>query len=211
MEEKIITYDFNNKDEMLMKLQQYADTPDNDNIRFKRLIKDKLLHCPELLYAIHNEKFESQLFDVNGKLLVNGEWSLYFGDNSNIRPQIFIPQSQDAPNNYVCYKTGSDELVKYNSIEKVEQITFLILVHGEDVNDTLTGIPRHDLISAIISGLFNYSNVFGKQCILVSDQEGYSDNNYVTRTMVFELNTPNGLVKTENGRTGYINNSRLRK
>ena len=211
MEERTITYDFTNKTELLNKLQSYADTPDSDNIHFKELIKDKLLHCPELLYAIHNTDLEDQLFDKRGNLLTDGEWSLYFGDNSNIRPRVFIPQTQDSANCYVCYKTGFDELMKYSSIEKEEQITFIVLVHGEDITDELTGIPRHDLIAAILTSEFNYSNTFGKQCVLVSDQEGYTDNNYVTRTLVFQLQTPNGIVQTQNGKTGYINRSRIRK
>lgn len=53
--------------------------------------------------------------------------------------------------------------------------------------DKMTGIPRHDLISSIIREKINWSNVFGMQAKLVSNKEAISDNNYILRTMIFEL------------------------
>ena len=85
MNNNIKQYDFSTKDEMLEKLQGYAINPDDDNIRIKNQIYDILLHCPELLYALHNEELESELFDENGNLNIDengeplGQWDLYFG------------------------------------------------------------------------------------------------------------------------------------
>lgn len=41
------------KQELLDKLRAYASTPDDENIRYKNTIKNTLLSCPELLYALH--------------------------------------------------------------------------------------------------------------------------------------------------------------
>lgn len=74
--------------------------------------------------------------------------------------------------------------------------------------DKFTGIPRHDLIACIIRDRFNWSNIFGVQCNLVSSKEALTDNNYISRTMVFELYDLNGIVRTsyDNGVTDIINN-----
>ena len=53
------------KEELLNKLRAYADTPDDDNIRYKEKIHDALLNNAELLYALNNEELESELFDGN--------------------------------------------------------------------------------------------------------------------------------------------------
>ena len=67
MNEKIYKYDFYDKEGMFAKLRAYADNPDDDNIRIKNQIYDTFLHCPELLYALHDKELESELFDDNGK------------------------------------------------------------------------------------------------------------------------------------------------
>lgn len=51
---KINEYSFHTKDDMLNKLRAYTHNPDDDNIRIKNQVYQILLHCPELLYAIHD-------------------------------------------------------------------------------------------------------------------------------------------------------------
>ena len=144
------------KEELLNKLRAYAETPDDDNIRIKKQIKDTFLNCPELLYAIHNKELESELFDEDGNLNIDedgnltGEVDRYFGENANIRPFLFIPETQDEVKNYVCYQTGYSDLVRYNDKEKKLIVTFTIFVNGKDSMDKPTNIPRHDLIASII-------------------------------------------------------------
>lgn len=115
----------------------------------------------------------------------DGEWDKYF--ISNIRPYLFIPATQDKVKNYLCYKVEFSEIAKFNVIEKYCQITFVIFCEGKDIDDKETGIARHDLIASIIRERFNWSLIFNGRCRLVSDKEGLTDNNYVTRTLVFEL------------------------
>ena len=204
------------KKELLNKLRAYADTPDDDNIRYKEKIHDALLSNAELLYALNNEELESELFDGDklnideetGELL--GEVDRYFGDNSNIRPYLFIPDTQTDVKHYVCYQVAFDELPRYSNIQKYTEITFNIFVNGKDRTDKLTGIPRHDLIASIIRERFNWSNIFGMQTHLISSKESVTDNNYLVRTLIFQIVDTNGIVTTQNGKTS-ITNYQLRR
>ena len=70
------------KDDLLEKLREYRTSPDDENIYYKQKIKNALLTCPELLYALHEEKYEDELFDDDGNINWNpethepyGEWS----------------------------------------------------------------------------------------------------------------------------------------
>ena len=55
---KINEYSFHTKDDMLNKLRAYTHNPDDDNIRIKNQVYQILLHCPELLYAIHDAELD---------------------------------------------------------------------------------------------------------------------------------------------------------
>ena len=202
------------KEELLNKLRAYADTPDDDNIKYKNIIRKALLNCPELLYALNNNELEPELFDENGNLLIDedtgellGEVDRYFGDNSNIRPSLFIPDTQTTVNSYVCYQVMFDELPRYSNIQKYTEITFNIFVNGKDRTDKLTGIPRHDLIASIIRERFNWSSIFGMQTHLISSKESVTDNNYLVRTLVFQVLDLNGIVNTPYGDETYIRNN----
>lgn len=204
--ENEVKYDFTDKNGMLEKLRAYTANPDDDNIRIKEIIRKNLLHCPELLYALNNQDLEGELFKENGELNTEGEWDRYFGDTSNIRPFLFFPDTQTETKNFVCYKSDFSSLPRYNQVEKYANLTFVILVQSNDAIDKATGIPRQDLIAGIIRECFNWSDMFTAKCKLVSDKESVTDDNYITRTMVFQMTLPDGLVKTKNGVTSYVNN-----
>ena len=202
------------KEELLNKLRAYADTPDDDNIKYKDIIKKALLNCPELLCALNNKELESELFDDDGNLLIDkdtgellGEVDRYFGDNSNIRPSLFIPDTQTTVNSYVCYQVMFDELPRYQNIYKYNEIIFNIFVNGKDRTDKLTGIPRHDLIASIIRERFNWSSIFGMQSKLISSKESITDNDYVVRTLIFQIEDTNGIVYTPFDENSYIRNN----
>ena len=199
------------KEELLNKLRAYADTPDDDNIRIKKQIKDTFLNCPELLYAIHNKELESELFDEDGNLNIDedgnltGEVDRYFGDSSNIRPFLFIPETQDEVKNYVCYQTSYGDLVRYNDKEKNLIVTFTIFVNGKDSMDKLTDIPRHDLIASIIREKFAWIGLEISTTTPFGDKESTTDNNYLVRTLQYEVTLPNSICKTEGNNTFYNN------
>jgi len=206
------------KDDLLNKLRAYAETPDDDNTRYKEKIRKSLLNCPELLYALHEKELQDELFCENeegvielnidsetGELL--GEVDRYFGENSNIRPYIFIPETQTKVKHYVCYQVMFDELPRYNNIQKYTEVIFTIFVDGKDREDELTGIPRHDLIASIIREKFNWSSIFGMQTKLISSKESTTDNNYLVRTLTFQILDLNGISYTPFGDETYIRNN----
>ena len=199
------------KEDLLNKLRAYADTPDDDNIRIKKQIKDTFLNCPELLYAIHNKELESELFDEDGNLNINedgkltGEVDRYFGGNSNIRPFLFIPETQDEVKNYVCYQTSYSDLVRYNDKEKNLIVTFTIFVNGKDSMDKSTNIPRHDLIASIIREKIAWIGLEISTTTPFGDKESTTDNNYLVRTLQYEVTLPNSICKTEGNNTFYNN------
>ena len=177
-----------------------------------------MLSNPCLLYALNEKELESELFDKNGNINWEwndelndyeplGEWDRYFGENSNIRSSLFIPETQTKVKHYLCYQVGFDELPRYSPMYKYTEITFTIFVHGDDRVDKLTGLQRHDLIASIIRERFNWSSIFGLQTKLVSSKESRTDNNYVVRTLVFQIYDPNSTVYTPYGENSYIRNN----
>lgn len=216
MKEKIVT-----KNDLLNKLRAYRTTPDDENIQYKKKIEKALMLNPCLLYALNDKKLESELFDKNGNINWEwnedtkqyeplGEWDRYFGSDSLIRPFLFIPDTQTEVKHYICYQVSFDEMPRYQDTLKYTNVTFTIFVHGNDRNDKLTGIPRHDLIASIIRERFNWSNIFGMQTHLISSKESTTDNNYIVRTLVFQVVDTNGIHKTTDGITS-VNNYQLRR
>lgn len=216
MAEKLVT-----KNDLLNKLRAYRTTPDDENIQYKKKIEKALMLNPCLLYALNEKSLESELFDDDGNINWEwnedtkeyeplGEWDRYFGGTSNIRPYLFIPDTQTEVKHYICYQVSFDEMPRYQDTLKYTNVTFTIFVHGNDRNDKLTGVPRHDLIASIIRERFNWSNIFGMQTHLVSSKESTTDNNYIVRTLIFQVVDTNGIYKTTDGITS-VNNYQLRR
>lgn len=211
MAEKLVT-----KNDLLNKLRSYKTTPDDENIQYKKKIEKALMLNPCLLYALNEKSLESELFDDDGNINWEwnedtkeyepiGEWDRYFGSNSNIRPFLFIPDTQPEVKHYICYQVAFDEMPRYQDTLKYTNITFTIFVHGNDRYDKFTGIPRHDLIASIIRERFNWSNIFGMQTHLISSKESTTDNNYLVRTLVFQVVDTNGIYKTTDGKSSIMN------
>lgn len=211
MAEKLVT-----KNDLLNKLRAYRTTTDDENIQYKKKIEKALMLNPCLLYALNEKSLESELFDDDGNINWEwnedtkeyeplGEWDRYFGGTSNIRPYLFIPDTQTEVKHYICYQVSFDEMPRYQDTLKYTNITFTIFVHGNDRNDKLTGIPRHDLIASIIRERFNWSNIFGMQTHLVSSKESTTDNNYLVRTLVFQVVDTNGIHKTTDKKSSIMN------
>lgn len=179
------------QEEILSELRAYKETSDDDNIRFKEIIKQKLLNNQKIIHVIHNTNLNEDEPDA------------YFG--INIKPFILLPEVQDEPMNYICFKTEFEASSRENEIKKYERVTFLILCDGKTLIDDETGIARHDLLGSIIREEFNYSNCFGSQAVLIADKESTTDSNYATRTLTFSIVTTKNILKTENGITSIIN------
>lgn len=200
MEEKL-----NTKKDLLGKLRAYSNTPDDENILYKKKIEKALLSNPCLLYALNEKSLESELFDDDGNINWEwnedtkeyeplGEWDRYFGGTSNIRPYLFIPDTQTEVKHYICYQVSFDETPRYQDTLKYTIITFTIFVHGNDRMDKLTMIPRHDLIASIIREKVNWSNIFGMQTKLIYSKEDTIDDSYLVRVLKFQMVDTNGIV-----------------
>lgn len=217
MAEKLIT-----KNDLLNKLRAYKESPDDENIQYKRKIEKALMHNPCLLYALNEKSLESELFDDDGNINWEwnedkkeyeplGEWDRYFGSDSNIRPFLFIPDTQTETKHYICYQVSFQDTVRYQPGLKDTFITFTIFVHGSDRVDKWTSIPRHDLIASIIRERFAWSNIFGMQTYLISNKESTVDNNYLARTLVFQLTNLNSKVQTPYGGKSQMINYGVRR
>lgn len=197
-------YEFNTKDGLITKLTNFAENPDDDCIRCKEKIKNALLHCPELLYLFHEKEYEKELFNENGSLKLDGDWDCYYMDN--IRPYLYIPETQEKVKHYLCYRIMFNDEPLYNKTEKYLEIVFYIFVNGQDVIEPMTGLCRHDLIASMLREKFNWSNIFGTHCRITSNQENITDNYFLTRTVTLECTALNSIVKTNpNNFTSVIN------
>ena len=123
----------------------------------------------------------------------------------NILPYYLIHPTQHNVQNYICYETSVRELERYNSNMKIQQIIFYILCEEKNNIEKSTGIARHDLISALLLDIFNWTNLFGCKIHCVSNQPSVVDNDYACRTLIFEQTTDNNLAKTRGGTTRMLN------
>ena len=96
---------------------------------------------------------------------------------------------------------------RYSNIQKYGEITFTIFVHGNDRDEEYSGIARHDLIASIIRERFNWSSIFGMQAKLISNKESVTDNNYLVRTLVFQIYDINSITNTPYNESPRIVNS----
>jgi len=174
-------------DKELRKLRDYRNIPDEDDIRYKQIIKEKLIEDNVIAYLLHDQELESS----------EAEPEEYI--NQIILPYFLVPGVQTKVRNYLCFETSFDYVSRDNSIIKYQQIIFYILCHKDDMNVAEVSVPRHDLISAVLIDKFNGCNDFGTQLKLVSNKPSIVDNDYPSRTLIFENHTTNSITK--NGRT----------
>lgn len=159
----------------------YKKFYENDNIYYKEIIKSKLINNIHIIKALNNSELDP---DCPAD---------YMGEN--ILPYYLITQTQGTPKNYICFETSFDELARYNKVMKMGQVIFYIICDNKTIYDKETGIARHDLLAALISDEFNWTNMFGTQIKLVSDKPVAIDNQYVGRTLIFEQTTSNNIIK----------------
>lgn len=204
------------KDDILNKLRAYKENPDDWIIRCKENIQRNLLNCPELLLALGWKELEQEVINPDGSINLEGDWDAYF--NTAIKPALFIPDVQTDAKTILCYTASHDEPPFYASRTTLRKgdnrtvystITFVIMSHYGSYWDSLTQLPRHDLIGSIIRERFNWSNIFGMQCSITEDKESTTDNNYIMRTIVLQGMVTNGIVNTINDKP-YVVNNRIR-
>lgn len=175
------------------KLRSYKTSPDCDDVRFKEIIKEKLLDNRLIIYVLNNQKLQE----------ANAPVDEYY--DVNILPYYLIKPTQVDVQNFICYEVDFDEESRYNDKFKHGTIVFYILCEQKNIKESITGIARHDLLAALVLEEFNWKNYFGTQIHCISDEASVIDSDYASRTLVFEMTTFNNLVRTDNGVTGYAN------
>lgn len=162
---------------------------ESDVSQTKRTIKQKLIDNQDI----------RELLD-NADLRDTDDYSDYIGEN--IFPFLLIPDTISEKKNYICFKADDadtfyfDGQRKDNPLMKVVQVEFLVLVHKDNV-PTKYGIERHDALATVIKQIFAWSeHIFPFRLRCTSDIEGVTDNDYATRTLLFEAEYPNNLTDT---------------
>lgn len=173
--------------DQIAELRAYRNKPDEDDIRYKEIIKKMLISNDKIIYLLHNEDLEAQ--DVD-----NDEYL-----NVNILPYYMINPTQTSVQNYLCFETSFNEVSRYNSVIKNQQVIFYVLCHHSDIIEKYTNTARHDLMTAVLIDMFQGSNIFGTQLKLMSDVPSVVDTNYACRTLIFEQQTMNSLYGKQGG------------
>lgn len=170
-----------NIDKDIQEIIEYKKHYENDNIYYKEIIKNKLISNSKIIRTINNS-------DLDPDCPAD-----YVGEN--ILPFYLIEDTQTKVQNYICFDTSFTEVERYNDVMKLGQIVFWIICDVRNIYDKESGISRHDLLAALISDEFNYTNAFGTQVKLISDKPLIIDNHYVGRTLTFQQTTTNSIIK----------------
>lgn len=129
-------------------LRGFKRNVDDDNIKYKQIIKETLINNNMILYLLNNKKLEEQEADASDYL------------DTNILDYYLIHPTQFDVQNFICFEIETRELDRYNSNMKKLNIIFYILCEEKNIKEKTTGIARHDLIAAVIKDIFNWDNHF---------------------------------------------------
>ena len=151
---------------------------DDDIVRKKRIIGQMLYSDPDIIEVLDNPELDPSCPDEY----------LY----QNIYPFIRIPGTQDTSRNYITFMLDDMESAQFNKAMKSQFLKVVIFVH-KDLVKTKWGAERHDLLAYLVRDVFHLSNSLGLQLNLVSNREGVTDTDYCTRTLQFEITTPNSM------------------
>lgn len=167
---------------MERKLTRDLNQIEDDVIRAKRIINERLMNDPDIITALHNETIG---YDDDRR-------SEYL--DTNIFSYIRLPGTQDKVKNFICFKVDDIEDLRFNEVMKLQYVEFVVMSHADDI-DTPWGMKRHDLLGCIIRQIFNWSNLLGLQMKCIYNQESVMDTSYSCRTLKFEITKPNQLYK----------------
>ena len=145
---------------------------DDDIIRKKRIIEQALYSDEDILEVIDDHDIDPSC----------PEELVY----SSIYPFIRIPGTQDESKNFITFSVSDMGRMPNNEVMKSQYVQFVVFVH-KDLVTTKYGMARHDCLGYLIRDIFNLSNMLGPQMNLVSNIEGVTDTDYLTRTLKFEL------------------------
>lgn len=151
---------------------------DDDIVRKKRIIGEMLYNDSDIIEVLDNPELDPDC----------PEEYLY----TNIFPFIRVPGTQDVSKNFITFMLDDMESAQFNKAMKSQFLKVVIFVH-KDLVKTKWGAERHDLLAYLVRDAFHLSNSLGLQLNLVSNREGVTDTDYCTRTLQFEMTTPNSM------------------
>lgn len=151
---------------------------DDDIVRKKRIIGQMLYSDPDIIEVLDNPELDPSC----------PEEYMY----NNIYPFIRIPGTQDTSRSYITFMLDDMERSQFNKSMKSQFLKVVVFVH-KDLIATKWGADRHDLLAYLVKDVFHLSNSLGLQLNLVSNREGVTDTDYCTRTLQFEITTPNSI------------------
>ena len=151
---------------------------DDDIVRKKRIIGEMLYSDPDIIEVLDNPELDPSCPDEY----------LY----QNIFPFIRIPGTQDVSKSFITFMLDDMETAQINKAMKSQFLKVVIFVH-KDLVKTKWGADRHDLLAYLVKDVFHLSNSLGLQLNLTSNREGVTDADYCTRTLQFEMTTPNSV------------------
>lgn len=144
----------------------------DDIIRKKRKIEQALYSDEDIVEVIDDHKIDPSC----------PEELVY----SSIYPFIRIPGTQDESKNFITFSVSDTGRMPNNEVMKSQYVQFVVFVHKSLV-ETKYGMARHDCLGYLIRDIFHLSNMLGPQMNLISNVEGVTDTDYLTRTLKFEL------------------------
>lgn len=146
---------------------------DDDIIHKKRIIEQALYSDPDIVEVLDDPDIDPSCPE---DLMYRSIW-----------PFIRIPGVQDISKNYITFSISDMGLSPRNEVMKNQYVQFVIFVHKDLAKKPIFGMARHDCLGYLIRDIFNLSDMLGAQMNLVSNAEGATDTDYITRTLKFEL------------------------
>lgn len=151
---------------------------DDDIVRKKRIIGEILYSDPDIIEVLDNKELDPSCPDEY----------LY----QNIFPFIRVPGTQDTSKSFITFMLDDIDAGQNNKAMKSQFLKVVIFVH-KNLVETKWGAERHDLLAYLVKDDFHLSNTLGLQLKLMSNREGFTDTDYCTRTLQFEMTTPNSV------------------
>ncbi len=153
----------------------------DDIVRLKHKIMQELTSNADVLRTLHNIHLESKI----------SNWDNPNGDiyrDVNIFDFLKLPSLKDEIFNYICFEVVTTS--SYNDDYIIMNVIFRTVSHVNDMK-TDWGIQRHDLLALIIKNEFDWTNVFGKTLIKISDNGKIGEDDFYYREIVYQSTLPN--------------------
>lgn len=151
---------------------------DDDIIRKKRIIGKILYSDPDIIEVLDNKDLDPTC----------PEEYMY----RSIFPFIRVPGIQDESKSFITFMLDDTDAAQSNKAMRSQLLKVVIFVH-KNLVETKQGAERHDLLAYLVKDVFHLSNNLGLQLKCVYNREGFTDTDYCTRTLHFEMTTPNGI------------------